>query len=397
MSASTKPISDFSNEITAKSNSNATAIVIGKEEFTQSNISSKLNKYFDYNVRTYKDLNAGLEYILKYKTSVIVIDIDQIDIDSLRRVYELVNYTQTPTILLSQDASSNKEYFLATNHPFITFLPKALINNMFRESLELLLKENGITSKLNHRVQKVSGGRKPKSFYFLATLLLLEPILKILFMKLSTDFSFEIVLRTIFSMEGIVSNFEFWFMFPLAGIALITERPWSFLVFIAVQVYCIFSHVYYVEFTWPYVSSSPHISSSFLLFVNTAVILYFLVPENLRPYWNKSQMLWRDTSRFATNLPTYFTFGTEKVYTTITNISASGAYFKTSEKLNIGRITELSFIVDGKVYTFKASVKRTHPTEIENVFGYGVCFEGLEQEQKDFLKDYVSKLETRIQ
>lgn len=386
-----------SNEISNAAESKSTAVVIGSEEFTQNNISSKLDKYFLYNVRTYTDLKTGLDYLLKSKTSVLVIDIDQIDIESLKRVYEIVSYTQTPTILVSQDASSNKEYNLATNQPFITFLPKALINNMFRETLDLLLKENGIASKFNQRVQKVSGSNKPKSFYFIATLLLLEPIWKILFMKFSTDFSFEIVLRTILSMEGFISNFEFWFMFPLAGIALITEKPWSFLVFMGVQAYCIFSHVYYVEFTWPYVSASPHVSSSFLMFVNSAVILYFLVPENLRPYWNKSQMLWRDTSRFATELETYFTFGTEKIHTKITNISASGAYFKSSEKLHLGRLTSLSLIIEGKVYDFKATVKRAHPTEEPNLFGYGVCFEELSVADKDFLKNYVSKLETRIQ
>ena len=335
MSVLPKTLNANVDEISNVTESKSTAVVIGSEDFTQTNISGKLNKYFLYNVRTYKDLKSGLDYILKNKTSVVVIDIDQIDIDALKRVYEIISYTQTPTILVSQDASSNKEYYLPTNDSFITFLPKALINNMFRETLDLLLKENGITSKLNHRVKKISGSQKPKSFYFLAALLLLEPIWKIVFMKMSTEFSFEIVLRTIFSMEGVVSNFEFWFMFPLAGIALITEKPWSFLVFIGVQIYCVFSHLYYVEFTWPYVSASPHVSSSFLMFVNTAVILYFLVPEYLRPYWNKSRMLWRDTSRFQINLPTYFTFGTEKVYTTITNISASGAYFKTQNTCQV--------------------------------------------------------------
>lgn len=397
MSANLRPVTLKSSESEAKSESKNTAIFIGQEEFTQNNVSSKLDKYFDYNVISYKDLKAGLDYLLKFKTSVLVIDIDQIDIEALRRVYEIVSYTQTPTILISQDPSSNKEYFLPTNNSFITFLPKSLLNNMFRESLTLLLKENGITAKLGHRMQKISGDRKPKTFYLLATLLLLEPIFKIIFMKFSTDFSFEIVLRTVFSMEGVVSNFEFWVMFPLAGIALITERPWSFLVFIAVQVYCIFSHLYYVEFTWPHVSASPHVSSSFLMFVNTAVILYFLVPENLRPYWNKSQMLWRDTSRYSTELQTYFTFGTEKIHTIITNISGSGAYFKSSEKIHIGREIDLSFILNGQVYNFRACVKRTHPTETPEVFGYGVSFIDLAQEEKDFLKGYVDKLETRIQ
>lgn len=396
---SAKPITanEKLSEFEEKNESRSNAVFIGQEEFTQTNVSSKLDKYFDYNVICYNDLKKGLDYLLKFKASVLVIDIDQIDIEALRRVYEIVSYTQTPTILVSQDPSSKNDYFLPTNNSFITFLPKSLLNNMFRESLTLLLKENGITAKLGHRMQKVSGDRKPKSFYLLATLLLLEPILKIIFMKFSTDFSFEIVLRTVFSMEGIVSNFEFWVMFPLAGIALITERPWSFLVFICVQVYCIFSHLYYVEFTWPYVAASPHVSSSFLMFVNSAVILYFLVPENLRPYWNKSRMLWRDTSRYSTDLQAFFTFGTEKVNTTITNISGTGAYFKSSEKLHIGRVTQISFIIGGKVYEFKAAVKRTHPTDIDGVYGYGVCFVNLSQADKEMLKSYVGKLETRIQ
>lgn len=373
------------------------ALVIGTNELTQRNISNKLSRNFDFNVLTYTDLNAGLEYLIKFRASVIVIDIDKIDIDALSRVYEIISFTQTPTILLSEDSKANKEYLLTTEHSLISFLPKAVINTIFNETLEILFKDNGIATKLNQRLKKVSSRKKPKSFYLLASLLLLEPLFKTLFMKFTTGFSSEIVLRTIFSIEGVFSNFEFWFMFPLAGVALISEKSWSFLVFIGVQLYCFYSLTNYVEFSWPYVSESPHISAKFLMFVNFAVIFYFLVPENRRPYWNKSQMLWRDTSRFESHLPTYFTFGTEKIYTTITNISGSGAYFKTAEKLHIGRMTEVSFVIDGTVHTMNVCIRRTHPTELEGIYGYGVSFEGIDNEKRDIIENYIKGLDKRIQ
>lgn len=392
------PSGPSEQEVSSKPvNSEKTALIIGSEELVQINISNKLHKKFEFKTRTFSTLQTGLDYMLEFKTQLVVIDLDNIDEEVLNRVYELVNYTQTPTVFISEDSNAVNNFKLPIKHPFISFLPKTVINTMFNDTLILLFKQNGIATKLGHRLQKVSTNKKPISFILLACLLLLEPVFKILFMKFSTGFDFETVFRTVFSIEGFITNFEFWAMFPLAGFALISEKSWSFLVFGLVQIYCVFSHFYYVEFAWPYVSESPHISASFLMFVNSAFILYFLVPENRRPYWNKSQKLWRNTSRYTTSLPTYFTHNTEKLYTTITDISASGAYFKSSENIALGQKTDLQFILDGKVQHVSAFIKRTHETAEKNTYGYGVSFENLTKLQKGLILEYINALDTRLQ
>jgi len=374
-----------------------TALVISCNEKTNISLSNKLFKSFDTSSRTYKNLKDGLDYLMDHNCQLIVIDLDAIDSDSFERIEQLVNFKQIPTILLSNNPNADEEFGIPRDHLFIEFVISTSVEKHFVKSVSTLFERTGSGIKIKHRLSKISQGKKPRSFYFIAALLFCEPILKTLYMKFSTGFEFEVVFRTIFSMEGIVTNFEYWFMFPVAGLALVSEKSWSFLVFMFVQAYCIFAHFYYVEFTWPYVSDSPHVSSSFLMLINTAVILYFLVPEHRRPFWNKSQKLWRNTSRYATSLPAYFSSGGEKLYTSITNISKTGAYFVSKENIPVGEKTSLQFIIDGKVHEVDAVVKRTHDTEEKNVYGYGVEFESLTTPIKEVIDQYIEKLDTKLQ
>ncbi len=131
--------------------------------------------------------------------------------------------------------------------------------------------------------------------------------------------------------------------------------------------------------------------------VNFTLILYFLVPENRRPYWNKAQMLWRDTSRFQTDLPVHFEHEKETVYSTITNISCSGAYFQAANKMKLGDQLDLLFMLNGKERRIPAQIKRAHHFESNSLYGYGLVFTQLTSGDKNLLKDYISELTIRTQ
>jgi hypothetical protein len=377
-----------------KNNFSKQALIIGAEELVQINLSNKLSKNFEFQVRNFNDLKMGIDFIIKSEAEVLVIDLDKINTETLERVYELINYTQTPTIFIATDPHDFK---LPDEHPFISILSKSIINTMFNESLTLLIEKVNLSKKTYLRLQKVSKGKKPKSFYILATILLLEPLIKFIYMKMSTGLDVDVVVRTIMSIKGIQDNFEFWFMFPIAGIALIIERSWSFLVFAVIQIYCIYSYFTYEAFSWPYVAESPHKSAAFLIMVNFTLILYFLVPENRRPYWNKAQMLWRDTSRFQADLAVHFEHENDTVYSTITNISCSGAYFQASNKMQLGHQLNLLFMLSGKERKISAQIKRAHHFESDNLYGYGLVFNNLTSGDKNLLKDYISQLTIRTQ
>jgi len=395
MSAALKLETPIQNDKTTISSN--TAILVSCSETQNIEISNKLNQNFKTSARTYHELKEGLDYLMSHSCDLLVINIDHIDKESTQRIEELINFKQIPTIILSNNPNADEEFGISKNNKFVQFVITTSMKKHFINSVEHLIANTGTGAKFQHRISKVSTSTKPRSFYFLASILFLEPIFKILYMKFSTGFDFEIVFRTILSISGFVTNFEFWFMFPLAGIALVTEKSWSFLVFIGVQAYCLFAHFYYVEFTWPYVSDSPHVSSSFLMIINTAIILYFMVPEHRRPFWNKSQKLWRNTSRYTTELPTYFTSGGEKLYTSITNISKTGAYFTSNENIPVGEKTQLQFILNGKVHEVNATIKRTHTTEQKSEYGYGVEFDSLTPPVKEVITEFVEGLNTKIQ
>lgn len=372
-----------------------TALIICCPEELNIKLANNLAQHFEMSSRTYSDIESALQFLMDNSCEYVILNLDAIDLEYLPRLKEVLKLRQTPTLVISHNIHADEEFNL--NQDFCQFAITTSLSKHFLDVTKTLFKQTNTLIKFKKRIQRAATGEKPKSFYFLAALLFLEPVFKVLYMKFQTEFSFETVLSTIFSMPSLVSHFEFWALFPLAGVALISQRSWSFAVFIAVQAYSLFAHFFYVEFTWPYVSDSPHLSSTFLLVFNTAIVLYFLVPEYRRPFWNMSQKLWRDTSRYATKLPTYFTLGDEKLYTSIQNISQSGAYFQSSENIPVGETTILQFIINGKVHEAEAVVKRTHNTQDKNKYGYGVEFSKVSDPTKEILNQYIEKLETKLQ
>jgi hypothetical protein len=219
----------------------------------------------------------------------------------------------------------------------------------------------------------------------------------VFYLKLQTGFDWEILSRTIFGIEGIVSNFEFWALFPLAGYALLSVRSWSFFFFISLQAYSLFAFFTYEKFTWPYVAETPHISSTLLLIFNSALVFYFMAPANRRPFWNKTRNLWRNTSRYATSLRTQYKLGSNKITTTVTNISETGAYFTTTKSLPIGHKMQIDIPINGEVKSIDAIVRRSQDTAHEKYFGYGIEFDYKTKADKVELKEFIHSLNHRIQ
>jgi hypothetical protein len=373
------------------------AIIIGKEEFIKINILNKLNNTFDYNVMTKETTDEGLDYITQEKPGLVIIDLDNFNHDAVERVFTIIKFQQTACLFMSSDSSVLNKIKSENDFAFMSFLPKSIVNSMFNETVSLLIKKSTTTKKLENRIHKASVSSKPVSFYLLALLLFTEPLIKALYLKFSTGFTWEVLARTIFSIEGALANFEFWALFPIAGIALISVRSWSFLVFIGVQLYSLYSHLFYEEFSWPYVAETPHVSSLLLLILNASIICYFMTPKNFQTYWSKTSSIWRNTSRFATKIPTNFADNDTELNTIITNISESGAYFTSPQNLPIGRSIALQFNIDGKIRSINAIIRRAQNTAHDEFFGYGVEFKFNNSEEKDHIRRYVETLGTRIQ
>lgn len=372
-------------------------LIIGKDELTKVFVSNKLQSFFPQSISSKDNIEEALHFLTENPVELVVFDIDDISNDAIERIYKLINHFEVPCLMTGSDPGFLNKLRLELDQTFLSFLPKPILRSMFTETMTLLLNKCGTTKKVAKRILTTGHLPKTKTLFLLATFLFCEPLLKVLYLKFQTGFEWEILMRTIFSIEGVFKNFEFWGIFPLAGYALISIRSWSFLFFMGLQTYSIYAYFAYEQFTWPYVAQSPHVSTTLLLICNLSIIMYFMVPAHFRPFWNETRKIWRNTTRFATNIQAFFKHKNKNINTTITNISETGAYFTSSQDLGVGEKIFLEIPINGEIKKIEATIRRTQATAHEEYTGYGVEFHYKTSQDKKDLKEYVSSLNLRIQ
>ncbi|WP_127716236.1 PilZ domain-containing protein [Halobacteriovorax sp. HLS] len=217
---------------------------------------------------------------------------------------------------------------------------------------------------------------RPLLFIILGLLHIAEPIFKVLYFKANTGFSFSLILNNIFQMNGIRQIFEFWFLFPIGGLALFGVKKWSYPVFVGVQVYSVFTHLNYESFTWPYVSNTPQWPSLAILSCNIGMILYFLLPEIRKPFFDKDMRWWEHRERYTLRIPCSFSSSNNNSLqdAEILNISLSGAFMQVDHKnfKQGDRITvNLSFLDEH--ISLRAKIVSLH--SFEEAKGVGLMFE----------------------
>jgi hypothetical protein len=214
---------------------------------------------------------------------------------------------------------------------------------------------------------------KPILVRLFTLFLLLEPILKILILTIQTDFSpFFIAHRTL--SLGPLSFFNFWFLFPLAGLLLFKLNQYTFLAFIILQIYSIIFHLNYEAYTWPYLSELPHASSVALLAVNIIFTLYILLPRTRALFFDENLRWWERGSRFSINRPCFISIKGTEQKAHLDNISYSGALISTSKELENGLEVEVSFDILDEPFTTKAQVVRLVYSS-KTHFGHGIQFQ----------------------
>ncbi len=370
-----------------------TALYIGNDDFLKNEVSNRLNLKFSFDIITKDSIDEGVKSIKENKIQLLVVDIDNTKLDSTLRLEQIVNHFEIPCLLISNDKTLLNKLRMDMDNSFFSFLPKEIVNVMFDNTLNLLLDKTKAPSRISKRIIEVGTSKKTKLMYALATLLICEPLIKIIYLKFQTGFDWEILMRTIFSIEGIINNFEFWALFPLAGYALISMKSWSFPFFIALQIYALYSYFTYEKFTWPYVDQTPHISVTFLLMFNSLLVFYFMIPANLRPFWSRMRRIWRNTSRYSTSLHAQIRIGQDKkINTLITNLSEGGAFFTLEENLPLGQRLKIDITVDKKKVNLDAIIRRAQLANDEIQVGYGVEFKYKSKEEKNMFTQFVQNL-----
>jgi hypothetical protein len=215
---------------------------------------------------------------------------------------------------------------------------------------------------------------KPLIFILIALFHIVEPLIKITYFKLTTPFSFSTIVSNIAQISTAREIFEFWFLFPIAGLALIGVKRWSYPVFVGAQLYSIYSHLTYEQYTWPYVSQVPFISSLVLLFINALVIIYFALPDVRKPFFDRSVRWWETRTRYNMQLPLTFNFTGKKdlIDSHILNISQTGAFINYKGVAEIGSTVQVNLSYKDYNLSIEGEVRAQHTFMGER--GIGVHF-----------------------
>ncbi|HLE10958.1 MAG: hypothetical protein A2504_09085 [Bdellovibrionales bacterium RIFOXYD12_FULL_39_22] len=218
--------------------------------------------------------------------------------------------------------------------------------------------------------------KKPLIFIILGTLLILEPIFKILYFKANTEFPFEAIIRNLSAMEGFKNIFDFWILFPLGGLALLNINRLTYFIFFGVQIYSIYSSLTYEPYTWPYVNATPHFFSMTMLFFNVMIMLYFLLPSVRTPFFNKRSRWWETATRYTIHHPCTVNIidVCELAGCEILNISKTGALIYGPKEIFDENYIDLLFSpLEGKFkFSLRAEVVGKH--EVNNRDAYRLHF-----------------------
>ncbi len=233
---------------------------------------------------------------------------------------------------------------------------------------------------------------KPLIFQLLSILFLLEPAIKILYFKASTHFDFITVFENILSRTSFREVFDFWIVFPIAGLMLWKLRKWTYFAFLGVMSYLVFSILTYEKYTWPYNTDKPLLYHYFIIIITLLTIAYFLIPRVREPFFNQKIRWWESKPRYRIAIPTKVTGNKITFQTEILNISQTGAFLKDNNLLAPGDVISLSFESEGLMMEVPVKVISRHV--ISSTPGYGVQFFPTSITQKFQLVRLISRIRT---
>lgn len=217
--------------------------------------------------------------------------------------------------------------------------------------------------------------KKPLIFSILAILLLIEPLVKLLYFRLETGFDLTRILENILSEDSMLNIFEFWIVYPLAGLCLFRIRKVTYFLFLAIQAYSIYTILSYEPYTWPYYSQSPFIYNYFLLIMNVAIIIYFLLPRVRRPFFDQRVRWWETKARYNIHLPCQLIFTNRNLEAEILNISQTGVFVKEIPGIVVGDKTMIAFGHNNLQFHLPAQIISKHQFEGNRGFGLKFSFD----------------------
>lgn len=213
---------------------------------------------------------------------------------------------------------------------------------------------------------------KPILFSSITLFCLFEPVAKLVYFKTTTHFPWETILSNLMSRDTMLDVFNFWLIFPLAGLTLLKIRAWSYVLFLSLMVYNVYSLVSYEAYTWPYNEVRPHIYNLALTLCCLGIIIAFIFPKIRKPFFDRRSRWWEPQKRHDIFLESELKTSFDTMTSVVSNISSTGAYLLNVEDLKIGEHLLINFRILDEVFTTEVVVVRK--VSDVSVNGYGVKF-----------------------
>lgn len=213
---------------------------------------------------------------------------------------------------------------------------------------------------------------RPLIFTILSILCLVEPAIKLLYFKATTQFDFATILTNLKMRDGFFEVFDFWLVFPLAGALILKLRKWTYFGFMAVLSYIIYNIFTYEKYTWPYNSSSPFLYNYVVAFLSVGTFVYFLFPQVREPFFDRRVRWWEPKTRYNVQINCKLQTPNLTFHSIILNLSQTGAFLQETGYLKVGDRAVMEFNFLGQV--IEVPVEVVHRQASRGLGGHGVRF-----------------------
>ena len=215
----------------------------------------------------------------------------------------------------------------------------------------------------------------PLTFFIFGFINLFFPLIIILTLKYTSGLSFDEILMRVASTNNLLSKIDFWFIFPIAGIAIFIGNKYSYPIIILVNLYSIFSFLIYEKINWGFLSSKLTFSPILLLVFNVIMLFYFLLPEVVKLFYYPGERWWNTKTRYITNIPCSINLQDNNTISecTIRNISLTGAFIS-GPLPNISYINNVHLIFKFEQYELNILSDLVSQHSTNETTGYGINF-----------------------
>lgn len=220
---------------------------------------------------------------------------------------------------------------------------------------------------------------KPLIFTVLSVLCFIEPLIKVLYFKATTEFDFLVILANLKTRNTFIEVIDFWLVFPIAGMLIMRLRKWTYFTFMGVLGYINYNIFTYEKYTWPYNSETPFLYNYVVALLSVAVFAYFLSPKVREPFFDRRVRWWEPKIRFNVDFSCKVQGPHLTFPSTILNISQSGAFIDDSKYLKVGDKLQLEFNFLGQTISIPAEVMNKHFAHNREGFGLKFHFRSYKQ------------------